>query len=50
MNNLLLVFFNVLGVVGGFFASGGGSGRGKRGITGHRVRVVFNRKYREVRK
>lgn len=50
MDYLLLVFFNVLGVVGGFFVSGGGSGRWKRGVTGHGRRVVFNGKYRELRK
>ena len=50
MNYLLLVFFNVLGIVGGLFASGGGSRRGKRGVTGHGVEVVFYEKYREVKK
>jgi hypothetical protein len=50
MNNLLLVFFNELSVVGGLFVSGGGSGKRKRGVTGHGVGVVFNGKFREVRK
>lgn len=50
MDNLLLVFFNVLGIVGWFFVSGRGSGRRKGGVTGHGVGVVFNGKFREVRK
>jgi hypothetical protein len=45
-----MVFLDVLGVVGGFFVSGGSSGWGKGRVTGHGVGVVFNGKYKEAKK